>query len=144
DADALDRHVHRVGAVLPRPAGAAGAERIGALPAHRVPVGHREAQVLLHRFAFDPFVRVVVAEAWRGGASGGFRAEPWRLRGRMAWRHLKVGGAARPRYTIWNGTGSANSVEYGHHPLEERPTWPHNIPPGSSSWSRRRRSTSRS
>ena len=65
DADALLGHLDRVGAVFPRPHGAAGAERIAAHAAERVPVGDGEAQVLLHRLAFDHLVGVVMPEGER-------------------------------------------------------------------------------
>ena len=88
DADALDRHLDGVGAVLPRPHGAAGAERVAARAAEGVPVGDGEAQVLLHRLAFDLLVGVVVAEAERVGRIGAFVADLAGLRGRMPSAHL--------------------------------------------------------
>ena len=62
----------RVGAVFPGPDGAAGAERIAARAAEGVPVADGEAQVLLHRLAFDHFVRVVVPEGERVLRLGAF------------------------------------------------------------------------
>ena len=62
----------RVGAVFPRPHGAAGAERVAAHAAEGVPVAHGEAQVLLHRLAFDHLVRVVVPEGERVLRVGAF------------------------------------------------------------------------
>ena len=58
-------HLHRVGAVLPRADGGADAEHVGELAANRVPVGDREAQMVLHRLAGDQFVGVVVLEGER-------------------------------------------------------------------------------
>ena len=49
-------------AALPGPQHRARPERIGAGAPHRVPVGHAEAEVVLHRLAFDHFALVVVAE----------------------------------------------------------------------------------
>ena len=62
----------RVGAVFPGPDGAAGAERIGAGAAERVPVDDAEPQVVLHRLAVDHFVRVVVVEGERVLRLGAF------------------------------------------------------------------------
>src|SRR5262249_25842237 len=59
----LDRHLDRVRAVFPGPACASGPEWIRTLAAHRVPVGDGESKVLLHRLAFDFFVRIVVPKA---------------------------------------------------------------------------------
>ena len=59
------RHLDRVGAVLPGPDGAAGAERVAARAAEGVPVDDGEAQVVAHRLAVDHFVGVVVAEGER-------------------------------------------------------------------------------
>src|SRR5262249_25039359 len=69
DAHALDRHVHRIAAVLPRPPHGAGAERVRSGPAQRVPVRHRKAQVLLHCLAADFFLRVVMAKGERVGGA---------------------------------------------------------------------------
>ena len=43
--------------------------------AHRVPIGHAEAKVVLHRLAFDQFVLVVVAECQRVLRLGAFVAD---------------------------------------------------------------------
>src|SRR5207248_6120508 len=75
DADALDRHLDRVGAVLPGADGAARAERVGPRAAESMPVAHREAQVLPHGVALNLFVGVVVAEAERVGRIGAFVAD---------------------------------------------------------------------
>ena len=68
----LEGHPHavlgvleRIVARLPRADHGAGAERVAAGPAERVPVGHAEAEVVLHRLAFDHFVGVVTAEGER-------------------------------------------------------------------------------
>src|SRR5207253_9780068 len=58
-------HVDRVGAVFPRPHRASRSERVAARAPERVPVADGEAQVLLHRLAFDFFVRIVMAETER-------------------------------------------------------------------------------
>jgi hypothetical protein len=41
------------------------AKHIGPLPAHRMPVNHREAQMIAHRLALDDFLRVVVLKRKR-------------------------------------------------------------------------------
>ena len=78
----LERHagavlgvLDRVGAVFPGPHGAAGAERIGARAAERVPVDDAEPQVVLHRLAADLFVGVVVAKRQRVLALGTFETD---------------------------------------------------------------------
>jgi hypothetical protein len=72
DIDALERHLDGIGAVFPRAHGAAGAERVAAHSAERVPVAHREPQVLAHRLAFDQLVGVVVPVRERVGAVRAF------------------------------------------------------------------------
>ncbi len=59
------REFHRVGDVVPRTDRRHGTEGIGAAAVHRVPVRHREAEVLLHRLAADLLVGVVVVERHR-------------------------------------------------------------------------------
>ena len=65
DADAVLGVLDRVGAVFPGPDGAAGAERVAAGAAERVPVDDGEPQVVAHRLAADLFVGVVMAEGER-------------------------------------------------------------------------------
>ncbi len=54
--------LHGAFAGVPRALRRAPAEHVAARPAHRVPVHHREAQVLLHGLALDELARVVVLE----------------------------------------------------------------------------------
>ena len=56
---------HIIGARFPRPHRGARAKRVIAHPAHGVPVGNAEAQMLLHRLAFDHLVGVVMFEGQR-------------------------------------------------------------------------------
>ena len=42
-----------------------GPERIAARAPHRVPIGHAEAELVLHRLAFHQLVRIVVPEGQR-------------------------------------------------------------------------------
>src|SRR5262249_6581944 len=56
---------------LPRTNHCAGAERIAAGAAHRVPIGDREPKMVPHRFAFNSFVFVIMTKRKRGL---GFRA----------------------------------------------------------------------
>jgi hypothetical protein len=65
DPDAGLGHFHRVSAVFPGAHGGAGAEHVGQLPPDRVPISDREAQVLLHAFALDQLVGVVMLESER-------------------------------------------------------------------------------
>ena len=53
----------------------AGAERIGAGAAERVPVDDAEPQVVAHRLAFDLFVGVVMPEGERVLGLGAFVAD---------------------------------------------------------------------
>ena len=73
----------RIGAVFPGPDGAAGAERVAAGAAERVPVAHGEAQVLPHRLAFDHLVGVVMAEGERV-----LRVRAFVLDGDISWKKL--------------------------------------------------------
>ena len=75
DLDALGGHLHRFGAVFPRPFGAPRAKRIAAHAAEGVPVADGEAQVLLHRLAFDHLIGVVVAKSERVLRVGPFEFE---------------------------------------------------------------------
>src|SRR5262249_9544949 len=72
DADTLDGHLDRIAAVFPRSAIAAGPERIAAGAAEGVPVADGAAEVVLHRFAFDRFRRIVMAEGERVLGIGAF------------------------------------------------------------------------
>ena len=72
---ALDGHLDGIGAIFPRAFGATGPEGVTAHATEGVPVGHRESQLLLHGFAFDLLVRVVVAETERIGRSRTFVAD---------------------------------------------------------------------
>ena len=56
---------HIIRARFPRADRRARPERVIAHPAHRVPIRDAEAQVLLHRFAFDHLVGVVMLESQR-------------------------------------------------------------------------------
>ena len=75
--NALDGHVHGVGAVLPRTAIAAGAERVGAGAAEGVPIGDREAQMLLHGLAFDNFRRRCSGESSGDWSNQPLRSGSW-------------------------------------------------------------------
>ncbi len=75
DADAADGVFDRIVLRLPRPEHGARPEGIAARAPHRVPIGHAEAQVVLHRLAFDQFVLVVVAEGQRVVRFGAFEAD---------------------------------------------------------------------
>jgi hypothetical protein len=54
-----------IGAVVPGPDGRSHPEGIGQRIAEGVPVHHREAEMLAHRFALDDFVGVVMFEGQR-------------------------------------------------------------------------------
>ena len=62
---AVLRVLHRVRAVVPRAQRRPDAERIGQWIAKRVPINHRKAEMVLHRPAFDHFIRVVMFESER-------------------------------------------------------------------------------
>ena len=75
----------------------------GSLPgaAERVPIGHAEAEVVLHRLAFDHFVFVVVVEGQRVLALGAFEADLFDSREMQPWFVVSVG------WTVmgWIGAG---------------------------------------
>ena len=71
-AGAVDGVLDRIGLAFPRPQHRARPERIAAGAPHRVPIGHAEAEVVLHRLAFDQFALVVVAEGQRVLRVGAF------------------------------------------------------------------------
>lgn len=50
-------------------------ERIAAGAAHRVPIGHRKAEMVFHRLAFDHFLLVVVVEGEQVLALGAFELD---------------------------------------------------------------------
>jgi hypothetical protein len=61
-----------VGAIIPGAQRGAGTERIRTGSTKRVPVNHRKAQMIAHRFAFDFFGRVIVFESQRVFGSWSF------------------------------------------------------------------------
>ena len=85
---AVDRIFDRVGRPFPGPPHRARSERVAARAAKRVPIGHAEAEMILHRLAFDQFAGVVVAErqrVLRVGAFVGDVADLWECRHGERW-----------------------------------------------------------
>ena len=83
--------------VVPGPQRGARAERIGAGAAERVPVGDAEAQVVLHRVAFDLFVLVVVAEGERVLRRWDLRSGCGRFREMRPWEVSPVASGGKER-----------------------------------------------
>lgn len=71
-ADSLAGIFDRVRSILPRANHGGSSERISTIAAHRVPVDHREPQVVPHRAAFNNFVFVVPTKGERVVGFGAF------------------------------------------------------------------------
>src|SRR5690606_34526622 len=75
DVDAVDGVVERVDRRFPGPQHGARSERIGPRSAKRMPVGNAEAEMVLHRLAFDHRGFVVMAKRQRVLRIGTFVAD---------------------------------------------------------------------